>query len=190
MECQQSEKSLESGLLANQENIKYNKVEFYSFIMIDFSSNYILFIFTSLLYLAHVASLTHVVTMLNNFPAHLHPMSQFAAAITAAITACNTESAFAKAYSEGVHKSKYWEYTFDDAMSLIAKLPTIAATIYRNLYRDGSSIGAIDPNKDWSANFVDMLGFKDEKLTDFIRLFLTFLSELSSYICCFDIQKS
>ncbi len=62
-------------------------------------------------------------------------------------------------------------------MSLIAKLPTIAATIYRNLYRDGSSIGAIDPNKDWSANFVDMLGFKDEKLTDFIRLFLTILSD-------------
>uniref|UniRef100_T1JRJ9 Citrate synthase n=1 Tax=Tetranychus urticae TaxID=32264 RepID=T1JRJ9_TETUR len=27
-------------------------------------------------------------------------------------------------------------------------------------------IAAIDPKKGWSANFVDMLGFKDEKLTD------------------------
>lgn len=122
---------------------------------------------------AHADLPAHVVTMLNNFPAHLHPMSQFAAAITA----CNTESAFAKAYAEGVHKSKYWEYTFDDAMSLIAKLPTIAATIYRNLYRDGSSIGAIDPNKDWSANFVDMLGFKDEKFTELMRLYLTIHSD-------------
>ncbi|XP_053206283.1 probable citrate synthase 1, mitochondrial [Panonychus citri] len=122
---------------------------------------------------AHADLPSHVVTMLNNFPAHLHPMSQFAAAVTA----CNTESAFAKAYSEGVHKSKYWEYTFDDAMSLIAKLPTIAATIYRNLYRDGSSIGAIDSNKDWSANFVDMLGFKDEKFTELMRLYLTIHSD-------------
>lgn len=47
----------------------------------------------------------HVVTMLNNFPSNLHPMSQF----SAAITALNSESKFAKAYAEGIHKSKYWE---------------------------------------------------------------------------------
>lgn len=38
----------------------------------------------------------HVVTMLNNFPSTLHPMSQF----SAAVTALNHESKFAKAYSE------------------------------------------------------------------------------------------
>lgn len=38
----------------------------------------------------------HVVTMLNNFPATLHPMSQ----LSAAITALNHESKYAKAYSE------------------------------------------------------------------------------------------
>lgn len=48
---------------------------------------------------------SHVVTMLDNFPTNLHPMSQF----SAAITALNSESSFARAYSEGVHKSKYWE---------------------------------------------------------------------------------
>ena len=47
----------------------------------------------------------HVVTMLNNFPAQLHPMAQF----SAAITALNLGSKFAKAYSDNVHKSKYWE---------------------------------------------------------------------------------
>ena len=47
----------------------------------------------------------HVVTMLNNFPAHVHPMSQ----LVAAVTALNSESKFAQAYSDGIHKSKYWE---------------------------------------------------------------------------------
>lgn len=65
------------------------------------------------------------------------------------------------------------QYTFDDAMSLIAKLPPIAATIYRNLYRDGSSIGAIDVNKDWSHNFTSMLGYEDPQFTELMRLYLT-----------------
>ena len=47
----------------------------------------------------------HVIKMLNNFPAKLHPMSQF----SAAITAMNTESKFAKAYHDGVKKTSYWE---------------------------------------------------------------------------------
>lgn len=48
---------------------------------------------------------SHVVTMLDNFPTNLHPMSQF----SAAVTALNSESSFARAYSEGVNKAKYWE---------------------------------------------------------------------------------
>ena len=132
--------------------------------------------------------------MLNNFPANLHPMSQF----SAAATALNSESKFAKAYSEGLHKSKYWEvnsllniilknlfglvlilsfgkkkYVYEDSMDLIAKLPTVAATIYRNLYRDGSSVGAIDTKKDWSANFASMLGYTDPQFTELLRLYLT-----------------
>lgn len=115
----------------------------------------------------------HVVTMLNNFPTNLHPMSQF----SAAVTALNSESTFAKAYSEGLHKSKYWEYVYEDSMNLIAKLPTVAATIYRNLYRDGSSIGAIDTKKDWSANFASMLGYSDPQFTELLRLYLTIHSD-------------
>ena len=41
-------------------------------------------------------------------------------------------------------------------MDLIGKSPVVAAAIYRNIYKDGSSsgsgIGAIDSSKDWSAN--------------------------------------
>lgn len=116
---------------------------------------------------------SHVVTMLNNMPATLHPMSQ----LSCAVTALNHESKFAKAYSEGVHKSKYWEYVYEDSMDLIAKLPVVAATIYRNTYRDGKGIGAIDPKKDWSANFTKMLGYEDEKFTELMRLYLTIHSD-------------
>jgi len=116
---------------------------------------------------------SHVVTMLNNFPSNLHPMAQF----SAAIIACNSESKYAKAYSDGAKKTTYWEHVYEDSMDLIAKLPTIAAIIYRNLYRDGTSVGAIDPAKDWSANFVSMLGYEDTNFTDLMRLYLTIHSD-------------
>ena len=47
--------------------------------------------------------------------------------LSAAVNALQSESKFAKAYSNGVHKSKYWEFVYEDTMDLIAKLPTVAA---------------------------------------------------------------
>lgn len=58
-------------------------------------------------------------------------------------------------------------------MDLIAKLPVIAATIYRNTYQEGKGVGAIDPTKDWSANFTQMLGFDSHEFTELMRLYLT-----------------
>jgi len=116
---------------------------------------------------------SHVVTMLNNFPAHLHPMAQF----SASIAALNSESKFAKAYSEGVHKTKYWETNFEDSMDLIAKLPVVAATIYNNLYRDGAPPCPIDAGKDWSYNFTEMINYKDPMFTELMRLYLTIHSD-------------
>lgn len=122
---------------------------------------------------ARAALPQHVVTMLNNMPNTLHPMSQFAAAVTA----LNHDSKFAKGYSQGVHKSKYWEYVYEDSMDLIAKLPVIAATIYNNTYKGGKGNMTIDSNLDWSANFVKMLGYDDEKFTELMRLYLTIHSD-------------
>jgi len=116
---------------------------------------------------------SHVVTMLNNLPSNVHPMSQFAAAICA----LNSESKFADAYSKGVHKSTYWETNFEDSMNLIAKLPVIAATIYNNLYREGATPCPIDPNKDWSYNFTEMVEYKDPMFTELMRLYLTIHSD-------------
>ena len=50
----------------------------------------------------------HVVQMVNNFPDTLHPMSQF----SSAITAMQSESKFASAYAQGIHKTKYWEVSY------------------------------------------------------------------------------
>lgn len=69
------------------------------------------------------------------------------------------------------------QHAYEDSMDLIAKLPAIAATIYRNLFRNGSSIGTIDDKKDWSANFCKMLGYKDEKFIELMRLYLTIHSD-------------
>merc|ERR1712193_37173 len=116
---------------------------------------------------------SHVVTMLNNFPSTLHPMSQ----LVAACSALNTESQFAKSYSEGIHKTKYWDATYEDSMNLIAKLPVVAATIYNNLYRDGATPCPIDPTKDWSYNYTSMIEYDDPMFTELMRLYLTIHSD-------------
>ncbi|XP_057559715.1 citrate synthase, mitochondrial [Hippopotamus amphibius kiboko] len=116
---------------------------------------------------------SHVVTMLDNFPTNLHPMSQ----LSAAVTALNSESTFVHAYAEGINRTKYWELIYEDCMDLIAKLPCVAAKIYRNLYREGSSIGAIDSKLDWSHNFTNMLGYTDAQFTELMRLYLTIHSD-------------
>lgn len=116
---------------------------------------------------------SHVSDMLDRFPAHLHPMAQFASAINA----LNSESQFAAAYAAGTHKSKYWEHVFEDSMNLIAKLPTVAAKIYNNLYRDGAGLGVVDLNADWSKNFTDAIGYNDPQFTELMRLYLTIHSD-------------
>ena len=66
-------------------------------------------------------------------------------------------SEFSKAYSRGLHKSKYWDPVYEDSLNLIAKLPAIAAHIYRSTYRGGKHIEA-DPHLDWAANLSHMMG--------------------------------
>ena len=89
----------------------------------------------------------------------------------------NHDSAFAKAYSDGVHKREYWKTTFDDSMDLIAKLPNIAGRIFRNVYGDGK-LPAIDANKDYSANLASLLGFGDnEQFVELMRLYMTIHSD-------------
>jgi hypothetical protein len=58
-------------------------------------------------------------------------------------------------------------------MNLIAKLPAVAASIYRNVFKDGVT-AALDPTKDLSYNYANMLGFGDNN--DFVELMRLYLS--------------
>jgi citrate synthase len=116
----------------------------------------------------------HVEQIIDAFPKHMHPMSQF----SAAVLALQTQSEFAKAYAEGVNKKLYWHHTYEDAMNLLANLPLVAARIYRNVYKGGVHI-PFNPTLDWSANYADMLGFKDKGnvFKDLMRLYLVIHSD-------------
>lgn len=50
-----------------------------------------------------------------------------------------------------------YQQVYEDSLDLIAKLPAIAATIYRNTYKGGKLIDA-DPKLDWAANLAHMMG--------------------------------
>jgi citrate synthase len=67
------------------------------------------------------------------------------------------ESKFAAAYAAGIHKTRYWEVMYEDSMDLIAKLPQLAALIYRRSFKDGQFISPL-PHLDWAANLSHMMG--------------------------------
>merc|ERR1719223_580415 len=91
------------------------------------------------------------------------------------VSACQTESKFAKAYSDGAHKSEYWQHTYEDVMDVIAKMPEIAAIIYRTKYFDG--VVNKDKSLDFSGNFCRMLGYEDDGFDELMRLYMVIHSD-------------
>ena len=114
----------------------------------------------------------YVFDVINDLPKDLHPMTQF----SIGILTLRHESKFSIAYSNGVSKKQYWDSTFEDALDLIAKLPRIAAYIYRRNYHNNDHIEPLE-GVDWSANFAHMLGFSNSEFTDLIRLYMTIHSD-------------
>jgi len=110
----------------------------------------------------------HVFATIEALPVGAHPMTQF----VTGIMALQTESKFAKQYAAGMSKKDYWAATFDDAMDLIARLPRIAAYIYRRKYRNGDHIQP-DGLLDWAGNFAHMMGYEDESFKELMRLYMT-----------------
>lgn len=111
----------------------------------------------------------HVFVTIEALPISTHPMTQF----VIAIMAMQTESSFAKRYAAGMSKKEYWDATFDDTMDLIARLPRVAAYIYRRKYKGGEHI---QPNGllDWAGNFAHMMGYgENEDFKELMRLYMT-----------------
>ncbi|GER45173.1 citrate synthase [Striga asiatica] len=76
----------------------------------------------------------HVYKTIDALPVTAHPMTQFATGVMA----LQVQSEFQKAYEKGIHKSKYWEPTYEDSLSLIAQLPIVAAYVYRSDHEGGN----------------------------------------------------
>jgi citrate synthase len=110
----------------------------------------------------------HVFDMLDMLPPKTHPMTQF----SMAIMALQTESVFTRRYREGINKKEYWDPMYEDIMNLIARLPRIAAYIYRKTYKDSVHIEP-DPKLDWAGNFAHMLGYDELDFRKLMRLYLT-----------------
>lgn len=110
----------------------------------------------------------HVFDTIEALPLNAHPMTQF----VVAIMALQTESSFQKKYAAGMSKKDYWSAAFDDSMDLLARLPRIAAYIYRRKYKNSDHI---QPNGllDWAGNFAHMMGFEDESFKELMRLYMT-----------------
>ncbi|KAG4950560.1 hypothetical protein JHK86_043799 [Glycine max] len=105
-------------------------------------------------------------------PVSAHPMTQF----TTGVMALQVQSEFQKAYEGGIAKARYWEPTYEDTMNLIARLPAIAAYIYRRKYKDGKII-PLDDSLDYGANYAHMLGFDDPEMLEFMRLYISIHSD-------------
>jgi citrate synthase len=110
----------------------------------------------------------YVFDTIEALPVSSHPMTQF----VVAIMALQNGSQFAKAYAAGMNKKDYWEATYDDSLDLIARLPRIAAYIYRRKYKGGQHI---EPNGllDWAGNFAHMMGYNDKGFMELMRLYMT-----------------
>ncbi len=112
----------------------------------------------------------YVWAVLKAMPADSHPMTM----LSTAIMAMERESVFRRRYAEGMHKEEYWEAALEDCLQLLAKLPTVAAGIYRMHTGRGEPL-APNPNLDWGANYARMLDLPDPEgeFSNLIRLYLT-----------------
>lgn len=117
----------------------------------------------------------YVYATIQAMPADTHPMTLFAMAVLA----MQRESHFARRYHEGLRKEDYWDPMLEDSLDLTAKLPAIAAFIYRLKYKDGQTIPA-DPTLDWGANFAHMMGVTMPGYDELSRLYFLLHSDHES----------
>ncbi|KAE8659698.1 Citrate synthase [Hibiscus syriacus] len=114
----------------------------------------------------------YVFKAIDALPVSAHPMTQFATGVMA----LQVQSEFQKAYEKGISKTKYWEPTYEDALSLIARVPLVASYVYRRMYKDGKFI-PMDDSLDYGGNFSHMLGFSSPQMHELMRLYVTIHSD-------------
>ena len=114
---------------------------------------------------AHVPQ--HTFDVIDALPKNSRPMTQF----STAIISMAYDSVFMKAYRAGVNKKFYWDFMYEDVMTLIARLPRVAAYIYRRIYHNGNHIEP-NPTLDWAGNLAHMMGHGSAEVKNLLRLYM------------------
>jgi citrate synthase len=117
---------------------------------------------------------SYVFDVLRTMPVDTHPMTMF----STAVLIMQREAIFAKQYHE-LSKDKYWEAMLEDSLNLTAKLPAVAAFIYRLKFKDGTIIPS-DPTLDWAGNFAHMMGVDNNGYAELSRLYFIIHSDHES----------
>jgi len=119
----------------------------------------------------------YVFKMLRSMPKDTHPMTL----LSQAVLALQNGSVFAKKYHEGIKKDLYWEAALEDSLDLTARLPMIAAFIYRMKYFGETKKPKYSARLDYGANFANMMGVADKKgYADLARLYFILHSDHES----------
>jgi citrate synthase len=117
----------------------------------------------------------YVTRVLEAMPPDSHPMAM----LSAGVLVMQRESIFARRHGEGtLKKNDFWDPTYEDAMNLIARLPALAAHIYRLKYKGAKHI-APDPKLDWGGNFAHMMGVP-KPYDDVMRMYFILHSDHES----------
>lgn len=111
----------------------------------------------------------HVWDVLRNMSEDSHPMTM----LSTGIMALEDQSLFDEKYWEGITKDEYWRYYLEDALNLLAKLPGLAAGLYRIKFDKGDPV-SWTKGLDWGANYAKMMGNESEDFAKLMRMYLMF----------------
>ena len=118
----------------------------------------------------------YVFKMLKSMPKETHPMTLF----SQAVLALQNGSVFASKY-HSMKKDVYWEAALEDSLDLTAKLPIIAAYIYRMKYFGEAKKPKYNPKQDYGLNFARMMKVEDRKgYAELARLYFILHSDHES----------
>lgn len=118
----------------------------------------------------------YVFKTIKSMPKETHPMTLF----SQAVLALQNESVFAQQY-HSMKKDVYWEAALEDSLNLTARLPIIAAYIYRLKYFEENKKPKYNSKQDYGLNFARMMKVADKKgYADLMRLYFIIHSDHES----------
>ena len=118
----------------------------------------------------------YVFKTIRSMPEETHPMTL----LSQAVLALQNTAVFTERY-HSMKKDVYWEAALEDSLNLTAKLPVIAAFIYRLKYFGETRKPRYQPGQDYGLNFARMMGVEDKKgYAELARLYFIIHSDHES----------